>query len=121
MGLIRNVGSEEGAVVSMTNYDTIVTVSTNRNCVFGWDLRSPGQSNAYVFQTKPQEGLITSMVIAENGLCVVLGTSLGRFAVWDLRFLMPVKSFAPHVSHLSLLMIGRNGSGERKAEQMETN
>ena len=99
MGVMRNVGSDYGDIVAMTNFDNIVTVSTTRNYVIGYDRRlSRGQSSQYCFQTKPQEGLITSMVVAENGLCVVLGTSLGRFSVWDLRFLMPVKSFAPHVS-----------------------
>ena len=86
-------------MVAMTTNECVVTVSTNRNTVFGWDTRLDGLNNAYHFQSKPSDGIVSSLVVADNGLCVVLGSSLGKFSVWDLRFLMPVKSFAPPVHH----------------------
>ncbi|XP_075254155.1 phosphoinositide 3-kinase regulatory subunit 4-like isoform X3 [Convolutriloba macropyga] len=95
-GLIYPI--DEGLLVSMTTNENVVTASTNKNLIFGWDLRAKGLNNAYRFYTQPHDGLISAMVVADNGLCVVLGTSLGKFSVWDLRLLMPVKTFAPHTS-----------------------
>lgn len=87
----------EGAILTLLNYPTencssqMVMYSTQNCGIHLWDIRS--NSDAWKLQAVPEEGYVSSLVIGPCGNWFVSGSSRGVLTLWDMRFLVPVKSW----------------------------
>eukprot|EP00250_Pteridium_aquilinum_P016932 c23371_g3_i3 orf=69-4718(+) len=92
---VRNLETQEGAVVSLLSYNLdgppMLLYTTQRNGIHLWDLRS--QNNAWCLKAKPSQGYISATALASCSNWLVTGTSRGVLTLWDLRFQIPVNTW----------------------------
>lgn len=91
---------EEGFAVDVQSLDSgfqnVAVYATLYGSIIGWDLRSPGI--AWRFENQLDKGSITTFCVDSHQSLLTLGTSLGHYKAWDLRFQIPINSFDPPFS-----------------------
>lgn len=81
------------AVVLKTpsSYSSMLAYATARGRIHGWDLRM--NVDAWNLNNAATEGLISDVLIDPEETWMVYGTSRGVYVLYDMRFLVPLKSW----------------------------
>ncbi|MCO5613378.1 hypothetical protein L7F22_067654 [Adiantum nelumboides] len=99
---VRNLETQEGAVVSLLNYSPdgppMLLYTTQRNGIHLWDLRL--QKDAWCLRAKPSQGYVSATALASCYNWLVTGSSRGVLTLWDLRFQLPVNTWCHPSSSL---------------------
>ncbi|XP_044262700.1 phosphoinositide 3-kinase regulatory subunit 4 isoform X2 [Tribolium madens] len=86
---------EEGFVVDVqcldSGFQSVLVYATLYGSIVGWDLRAPGI--AWKLENSLEKGFITSFCVDSHQSLLTLGTSIGHYKAWDLRFQLPINSF----------------------------
>eukprot|EP00053_Salpingoeca_punica_P019859 m.203823 g.203823 ORF g.203823 m.203823 type:complete len:1374 (-) comp17738_c0_seq1:129-4250(-) len=88
---------DDGCIVDMHHIpqfpgnEAMLAFSTVGGSIHGCDMRD--KSLAWKIQNCRAQGLVQAFYPDPNGNWLILGTSRGVYTVWDLRFMMPVKSW----------------------------
>jgi phosphoinositide-3-kinase regulatory subunit 4 len=97
---VRFLDKDEGSVFDIRHYDalpsSVLMYATQRGNIHGWDLRMKGQGpqESFLMRNSPNCGLLTSVSVDPAHNWVVVGSDLGVYTIWDLRFQIPVRSFS---------------------------
>ncbi|CAG9829186.1 unnamed protein product [Diabrotica balteata] len=70
---------------------SVLVYATLYGSLIGWDLRAPG--NAFKLDNGLKSGVITTFCLDYHQSWLMLGTSNGTHAAWDLRFQLPIMTF----------------------------
>eukprot|EP00163_Fabomonas_tropica_P003388 TRINITY_DN12891_c0_g4_i1.p1 TRINITY_DN12891_c0_g4~~TRINITY_DN12891_c0_g4_i1.p1 ORF type:complete len:1652 (-),score=398.10 TRINITY_DN12891_c0_g4_i1:5-4960(-) len=101
LSLVKEISSDEGAVIAIDHYNTqhnsLVVYATRAGYIHGWDLRA--RREAYCLRNQANLGLLQSMSSDPSHAWLVGGTSLGYLTCWDLRFQIPVKTWRHPSGH----------------------
>ena len=89
MGVMKEIATHEGLVAGLQHFNaecaSVVCYVTQSGGLHGWDLRS--SMEAFYFPMGPELGSATAMAISPDRTSwVVVGTSRGFIALWDLRY-----------------------------------
>uniref|UniRef100_A0A8D8VIJ6 non-specific serine/threonine protein kinase n=1 Tax=Cacopsylla melanoneura TaxID=428564 RepID=A0A8D8VIJ6_9HEMI len=78
--------------------NNVIAYSCITGQIAGWDLRVSNTSgNAWKLDNDLKKGAIFALHVDSRQYQLVVGTSLGSFTCWDLRFKLPVSTFShPH-------------------------
>nr|XP_008197837.1 PREDICTED: phosphoinositide 3-kinase regulatory subunit 4 isoform X2 [Tribolium castaneum] len=86
---------EEGFAVDVqcldSGFQSVLVYATLYGSIIGWDLRTPGI--AWKLENSLEKGFITSFCVDSHQSLLTLGTSIGHYKAWDLRFQLPINSF----------------------------
>ena len=96
---VRLIDRHEGSVFDVRHQDvgpsSVLMYSTLRGNIHGWDLRMKNASQeSFIMRNAPSLGLLTSVEVDRHSNWVIVGTDLGVYTIWDMRFQIPVRSFS---------------------------
>jgi len=74
-----------------TDSQSVLVYATDRGFIHGWDLRQ--KKGAWVMHNKPDLGSLKTFLIDPLRNWLITVTSRGFYTCWDLRFLIPIKTW----------------------------
>lgn len=94
--LIHQIDTSEESVQTMDQFNSDITspliFATDKNIVYAHDLRT--RLNSWQLKVPSKYGMITAMAVDKiNHSWLVTGTRKGILSIFDVRFLVPFKSF----------------------------
>ena len=91
LSVVRTLDPADGSIIALKHFTSlmtsVVTYTTQRGTVAGWDLRSAGE--AFRYSVRPEFGVPTCMTLPPSTSApgwIIVGTSRGYLLLWDLRF-----------------------------------
>jgi len=97
---------EDGEYITNINHyntelESVVVMSSSQGCICGFDLRT--MKTVWKLDTQPNYGYISAFAVNPSNYWLCSGTSKGIMTLWDIRFSLPVSSWA----HPSLAKINK--------------
>ncbi len=97
---VRFIDKSEGSIFDVRSFEgtpssSVLMYATAHGNLHGWDLRMKTTSQeSFVMRNSPRMGLLTSVAVDNTHNWVIVGSDLGVYTIWDLRFQIPVRSFS---------------------------
>lgn len=91
LSVVRTLDQEDGCVTALQHFTadmaSIVTFTTQKGAVVGWDLRAA--SETFRYSIRPEFGVPTCLVVPPSCYTkgwIIVGTSTGYVLMWDTRY-----------------------------------
>ena len=91
LSVVRTLEQEDGCVTALQHFTadmaSIVTFTTQKGAVVGWDLRAA--SEAFRYSVRPEFGVPTCLVVPPSSCTkgwIIVGTCTGYVLMWDTRY-----------------------------------
>jgi WD40 repeat protein len=91
LSVVRTLDLEDGCVTALQHFTadmaSILTFTTQKGAVVGWDLRAAGETFRY--SVRPEFGVPTCLVVPPSSYTkswIIVGTSTGYVLMWDTRY-----------------------------------
>jgi len=103
---VREMVLDDGEYITNINHyntelESVVVMSSSQGSICGFDLRT--MKTIWKLDTKPNYGYISAFAVNPSNYWLCSGTSKGVMTLWDIRFSLPVSSWA----HPSLTKIDK--------------
>ncbi|ORX83365.1 hypothetical protein BCR32DRAFT_150444 [Anaeromyces robustus] len=114
---VRSMVLEDGEYITNINHyntelESVVVMSSSQGNICGFDLRT--MKTVWKLDTIPNYGYISSFVVNPSNYWLCSGTSKGIMTLWDIRFSLPVSSWAhPSMSKINKMKLFPSSTSEK--------
>ena len=95
---VRVIDRSEGRIFDVRNFEpsqasSMLIFATSNGNIHGLDLRLKANEESFVLRNSPRLGFSTSISVDNSSNWIMVGSDLGVYTIWDIRFQIPVRSF----------------------------
>ncbi|ORY46243.1 ARM repeat-containing protein, partial [Neocallimastix californiae] len=122
---VREMILDDGEYITNINHyntelESVVVMSSSHGSICGFDLRT--MKTVWKLDTKPNYGYISAFAVNPSSYWLCSGTSKGVMTLWDIRFSLPVSSWAhpslTKINKMKLFPSSSNGNNLNESKQV---